>query len=72
MDFNILKKVASLLLVVSGSIALIFEIASTTKNYYLQSLGIVALMLGLYLVNSKLTSTSEKEASRNPKHDSND
>jgi len=35
---------------------LILEIASKEKNYYLQSIGLVLLMLGLYSINRSLTS----------------
>ncbi len=56
-----LKRVLSLLLILMGAIALISEIASTQKNYYIQSIGVVLLMLGLFMVNTKLSSKSEVE-----------
>ncbi|SHI49992.1 hypothetical protein [Aquimarina spongiae] len=56
-----LKRVLSLLLILMGAIALISEIASVQKNYYIQSVGVVLLMLGLFMVNTKLSSKSEVE-----------
>ncbi len=51
-----LKRIGSTLLIVVGGSALLYELASTTKNYYVQSIGIVCLMGGLFLMNTTLTS----------------
>jgi len=49
----------SLLLIVVGGILLMIEIGYTAKNYYRQSAGIICLMLGLFLINTKVSSKSE-------------
>ncbi|GAA3518237.1 hypothetical protein GCM10022393_35440 [Aquimarina addita] len=54
------KRVASVLLMGIGTILLIIEMISLSKNYYLQSLGIVCLMIGLYLINASITSKSDQ------------
>ena len=59
MNYGRIKKISSILLIVTGAIALISEIASSQKNYYIQSIGVVLLMLGLFIVNSGLSSKSE-------------
>ncbi len=59
MNRNKLKKVGSFLLISTGAIALVSEMYSVNKNYYIQSCGLVVLMLGLFLVNSKLKSKTE-------------
>ncbi|WP_299443567.1 hypothetical protein [uncultured Aquimarina sp.] len=51
-----MKKIISFLLIATGAILLISEIGSATKNYYMQSGGIVLLMTGLFLVNTSLSS----------------
>ncbi|KAA1245504.1 hypothetical protein [Aquimarina sp. RZ0] len=56
-----LKKVGSILLIVIGALALIIELGSSQKNYYIQSTGIICLMLGLFLVNSGLSSRTAQE-----------
>ncbi len=53
-----LKKYASLFLILIGVIALISEIGVTTKNYYMQSIGVICLMVGAFFINTKLTSRS--------------
>ncbi len=54
-----IKKVVSILLILIGGIALISEIASRNKNYYVQTIGIVALMTGLFIVNTKVKSKAD-------------
>ncbi|WP_109301291.1 hypothetical protein [Aquimarina sp. AU474] len=56
MNYNKTKKIASILLIMTGAIALISEIGADIKNYYVQSIGVVVLMLGLFLINSGLSS----------------
>lgn len=56
-----LKKIVSILLIVIGALALLTELGSSQKNYYTQSVGIICLMLGLFLVNSGLSSRSVQE-----------
>lgn len=51
-----LKKIISFLLISVGAVLLISEIGSVTKNYYMQSGGIICLMTGLFLVNTTLSS----------------
>ncbi|WP_148783817.1 hypothetical protein [Aquimarina intermedia] len=38
---------------------LVHQLMAEEKNYYLQSLGVVCLMGGLYMVNTTLSSRSE-------------
>ncbi len=54
-----IKKVVSLFIIIVGAVALISEISSEVKNYYIQSAGLILLMLGLFLVNSKIESKVE-------------
>jgi len=65
MKKNKLKRVTSALLIMIGAIALIIEMGGENKNFYLQSLGVCCLMVGLFLVNSTLTSRRTKK--ENPK-----
>ncbi len=62
MDFSKIKKIGSILLILVGGTALIIEIASETKNYYLQSTGVILLMFGLFMVNSKVTSKTKVDS----------
>ncbi|MDH7446847.1 hypothetical protein [Aquimarina sp. 2201CG14-23] len=57
-----LKKIISLLLIVGGAVLLISEIGASQKNYYLQSVGIVCLMSGLFLINTSLLSRSNEQS----------
>lgn len=61
MNMNTIKKISSILLIGIGAVLLVMELASSQKNYYFQSIGIVCLMLGLFTVNSKLESRSAKK-----------
>jgi len=53
------KKILTRLSIIVGVVLLIIEISSKEKNYYLQSIGIVLLMLGLFMVNATLASRTE-------------
>ncbi|MFD2561137.1 hypothetical protein [Aquimarina rubra] len=53
-----LKRTISFLLIIVGAVLLIIEIASSKKNYYAQSGGLICLMTGLFLVNSSVSSRS--------------
>lgn len=53
-----LRKIASLLLILIGSVLLIIELGAAKKNYYMQSVGIVSLMIGIFSVNTSLSSRS--------------
>ncbi|WP_298320731.1 hypothetical protein [uncultured Aquimarina sp.] len=53
-----MKKICSLLLITVGAVFLIIEIASSKKNYYLQSAGIVCLMSGIFIINTSVSSRS--------------
>ncbi|MBQ0735486.1 hypothetical protein [Aquimarina celericrescens] len=57
-----IKRIGSIAFIVMGAIILVIEIASRNKNYYLQSAGVVLLMLGLFVINSKLTSKSKVDS----------
>ncbi|GAA4277967.1 hypothetical protein [Aquimarina mytili] len=59
------KKIISLLSISIGAIALISEISSKNKNYYIQSIGVVPLMIGLFLLNSKIESKKEIDIDKN-------
>ncbi|WP_108803019.1 hypothetical protein [Aquimarina sp. Aq107] len=65
---NILKvkKIISFLLILIGAFLLISEIASTKKDYYLQAGGIICLMSGVFLINTKVTSRFPENAIDNP------
>lgn len=55
-----LKKIFSVVLIIGGAILLILELASSTKNYYLQAIGIICLMSGLFMVNTSVSSRFEE------------
>lgn len=59
MNLSKIKKIVSVLFISLGTIALIVEISSENKNYYIQSVGIILLMLGLFMVNTKVKSKTE-------------
>ena len=59
MNYRRVKKIMSILLVMIGAIALISEISSITKNYYIQSIGVVFLMLGVFLINTNVKSKTK-------------
>ncbi len=59
-----IKKVASVLMIMIGAIALISEIGAEIKNYYIQSIGVVLLMLGLFLINSGLSSKTTLDSKK--------
>ncbi len=59
MNYNGIKKIGSVLLIVIGAVALTYEIYATNKNYYVQSAGLVMLMFGLFLVNSTIKPKAE-------------
>ncbi len=54
-----IKRILSLLCIGSSAIALIIEISSENKNYYIQSIGVVLLMIGLFYLNSKIEPKTE-------------
>ncbi|GAA0724180.1 hypothetical protein GCM10009430_28460 [Aquimarina litoralis] len=60
MDKTKLKRIFSIVLILGGAIFLILELASSVKNYYLQAIGIVCLMTGLFIVNTAVSSKSEE------------
>ncbi|WP_438423954.1 hypothetical protein [Aquimarina macrocephali] len=59
MNYSRVKKIISILLVIIGAIAMISEISSVTKNYYIQSVGVIFLMLGVFLINTKVKSKTK-------------
>ncbi|WP_378175847.1 hypothetical protein [Aquimarina sp. SS2-1] len=60
------KRIISFLLILIGAILLIIEIASSHKNYYMQSVGIISLMTGVFLVNTSVTSKSQENDVEHP------
>ncbi|WP_299902829.1 hypothetical protein [uncultured Aquimarina sp.] len=60
MDKTKLKRIFSIVLILAGAILLILELASPAKNYYLQAIGIVCLMTGLFIVNTSVSSKSQE------------
>ncbi len=61
MSLEKLKKIGSIVLILLGAIALLIELGASTKNYYIQSFGILCLMSGLFMVNMTLSSRSTEE-----------
>lgn len=59
MNYSKIKKIISVLFIVLGTIALISEISSGVKNYYIQIVGVVFLMSGVFLVNTNVKSKTE-------------
>ena len=47
-------RIIKIILILSGAAILVYELANNTKNYYLQALGLSLLMIGLFIVNSKI------------------
>ncbi|MFC5044970.1 hypothetical protein ACFSTE_20905 [Aquimarina hainanensis] len=56
-----IKKYSSFLFVIIGGGLLLYEVSKTDKNYYFQVIGIVLLMSGLFLFNTRITSKTIKE-----------
>ncbi len=46
-------RIITILLIIIGAGMLIVQMAVTVKNYYIQSIGIVLLMLGVYMLSLK-------------------
>ncbi|OED43522.1 hypothetical protein AB832_02530 [Flavobacteriaceae bacterium (ex Bugula neritina AB1)] len=63
-----LKKYIRLLLILIGVVALLSEIGTTTKNYYIQSIGVICLMIGAFFINTKLISRSAKQGVGDQEH----
>lgn len=59
MNYNKIKKIGSILFIIIGAIAVISEISSTSKNYYIQSVGVIFLMAGVFLINTNVKSKTE-------------
>lgn len=59
MNYNKVKKIISILMMVIGAIAMISEIYSVAKNYYIQSVGVIFLMLGVFLINTNVKSKTK-------------
>ncbi|WP_103867128.1 hypothetical protein [Aquimarina sp. I32.4] len=59
MNYSKVKKKVSILFILIGAIAIISEISSNEKNYYIQSAGLVFLMLGIFWVNTNVKSKTE-------------
>ena len=59
MNYSKIKKIVSILFIVIGAIAVISEISSTSKNYYIQSVGVIFLMAGVFLINTNVKSKTE-------------
>jgi len=56
-----MKKYIRLLSILIGVVLLIWQIGTTVKNYYIQSIGVICLMAGAFFMNTKLTSRSTEE-----------
>ncbi|MFL1896419.1 hypothetical protein ACJRPK_12010 [Aquimarina sp. 2-A2] len=54
-----LKTILKTIFIALGIGLLVHQLMAEEKNYYLQSLGVVCLMGGLYMVNATLSSRSE-------------
>jgi len=61
MGKDTIKKIIRLFLIGVGAIALVSELFSKTKNYYIQILGLVFLMVGLFWLNTKITSKTKEQ-----------
>ena len=47
-------RIIKIILILSGAGILVYEISKSTKDYYLQTIGVILLMVGLFLVNKKI------------------
>ena len=47
-------RIIKIILILSGAALLVYELSKNTKNYYWQALGVSLLMIGLFLVNTKI------------------
>ncbi|WP_103067952.1 hypothetical protein [Aquimarina sediminis] len=65
MNYSKIKKVSSILFIVFGAMALMSEIYAVDKNYYVQSVGLIFLMLGVFLINTKVTSKARVNSDQN-------
>ncbi|WP_459212957.1 hypothetical protein [Aquimarina rhabdastrellae] len=52
-------RIITILLIIIGAGMLIAQMAVTVKNYYIQSIGIVLLMLGVYMLSLKTKKRTE-------------
>ena len=47
-------RIIKIILILSGAGILVYEISKSTKDYYLQAIGVILLMVGLFMVNKKI------------------
>ncbi len=59
MNYPKFKKIGSICLIGVGAIFMVSEIYSIQKNYYVQSIGVVLLMLGVFLINTNVKSKTK-------------
>ncbi|MHA7059374.1 hypothetical protein ACWGOQ_0019255 [Aquimarina sp. M1] len=68
MNKSSFKKGASFFLIFLGAVLLVVEIAFAYKNYYMQSMGIICLMTGVFIVNTKVASRSTETKTNYHEH----
>uniref|UniRef100_UPI00406BCF32 hypothetical protein n=1 Tax=Aquimarina rhodophyticola TaxID=3342246 RepID=UPI00406BCF32 len=56
-----IKSVLKVICICIGITLLVYELIVEEKNYYVQSVGIICLMGGMYMVNAGLTSRSQSK-----------
>ena len=56
-----MKRKFALLSLLTGAVLLVLQIASTNNNYYLQSMGVLFLMIGIYSLTTTIRKTESTE-----------
>ncbi|GGX32681.1 hypothetical protein [Aquimarina muelleri] len=62
MNYEKTKKIIRVLFIIVGGTAIISETFFEDKNYYIQSIGIVLLMMGLFMVTTTVKSKKNIES----------
>jgi len=62
MNYEKTKRILRVLFIIVGGTAIISETFFEDKNYYIQSIGIVLLMLGLFMVTTTVKSKKDIES----------
>lgn len=62
MNYEKIKKIIRVLFIIVGGTAIISETFFEEKNYYIQSIGIVFLMMGLFMVTTTIKSKKDIES----------
>lgn len=54
MEKRKIKRLLSIALLTLGAVLLIMELAELSQSYYIQSIGLISLMSGIFLLNTRI------------------